>query len=124
MSTEPDAAEAMKAVADATTGPGTPDTAAVVARPERSPVWALILAGPAISTMVCGVLWLLAYKIWPEASASRMEALMRDVARAIAAIGCILSIILGLIVFRLASGGLKRVEAKAGPAGLTVETGD
>lgn len=122
--TDSAAAEAMKVVADATSGPGTPDTAAVVARPERSPVWALILAGPAISAMVCSVLWLLAYKIWPEASASRMEALMRDVVRAIAAIGCILSVILGLIVFRLASGGLKRVEAKAGPAELTVSTGD
>lgn len=55
--------------------------------------------------------------VWPEVVAERRV-------EALAGIGLALIAILGVVVFRLASGGLKRVEAKAGPAGLTVETGD
>ena len=46
---DPQAAEAMKAVAAATTGPDTPEAATVVAKPAPWAVWALALAGPALA---------------------------------------------------------------------------
>lgn len=116
----------MKAVADATTGPDTPEAAAVVAKPAPWAVWALALAGPALSLMVAWIIMLiggspawrwLGLPQWPEAVAERRV-------EALAWIGLALITILGVVVFRLASGGLKRVEARAGPAGIKVETGD
>ncbi len=124
--TDPAATEAMNAVAAATKGADTPETATVVARPAPWAVWALALAGPALSLMVAWIIMLiggspawrwLGLPIWPEVVAERRV-------EALAGIGLALIAILGVVVFRLASGGLKRVEAKAGPAGLTVETGD
>ena len=128
--TDPIATEAMSAVAAAVTGPGTPDAATVVAKPPESAVRMLAMAGPALSAMVAWIIVLIGgtgfgvfgWKIvapilWPEAVAERRV-------EALAGIGLALVAILGVVVFRLASGGLKRVEARAGPAGLTVETGD
>ena len=123
---DPQAAEAMKAVAAATTGPDTPEAATVVAKPAPWAVWALALAGPALCAMVAWIIMLiggspawrwLGLPVWPEAVAERRV-------ESLAGIGLALITILGVVVFRLASGGLKRVEAKAGPAGLTVETGN
>ena len=117
-------------MAAAVTGPGTPDAATVVAKPAPWAVYALALAGPALSLMVAWIITLIggvgfvilgwtvvAPIIWPDAAAERRI-------EALAGIGMALVAILGVVVFRLASGGLKRVEARAGPAGLTVETGD
>lgn len=128
--TDPAASEVMSAVAAAVTGPGTPDAATVVAKPAPWAVYALALAGPALSLMVAWIITLIggvgfailgwtvvAPIIWPDAAAERRI-------EALAGIGMALVAILGVVVFRLASGGLKRVEARAGPAGLTVETGD
>lgn len=123
---DPAAAETMSAVAAAVTGPGSPDAATVVAKPAPWAVWALALAGPALSLMVAWIIMLiggspawrwLGLPIWPEAVAERRI-------EALAGIGMALIGILGVVVFRLASGGLKRVEARAGPAGIKVETGD
>lgn len=127
--TDPAAAEAMKAVAEATKGADTPEAATVVARPSDWAVRMLALAGPALSGMVGWIiaiiggglsvfgLTIIAPLPWPEAVAERRV-------EALAAIGLALCGILAVVVFRLASGGLKRIEAKAGPAGLTVETDD
>lgn len=123
---DPAAAEVMKAVADATKGADTPEAATVVAKPAPWAVWALALAGPALSLMVAWIIMLiggspawrwLGLPLWPEAVAGRRV-------EALAGIGMALIAILGVVVFRLASGGLKRVEARAGPAGIKVETGD
>ncbi|MFN7110334.1 MAG: hypothetical protein ACK4M2_01760 [Brevundimonas sp.] len=128
--TDPAATEAMNAVAAATKGPDTPEAATVVAKPSEWVVRMLALAGPALSAMVAWIIvliggtgfgvfgWkIIAPILWPEAVAERRI-------EALAGIGLALVAILGVVVFRLASGGLKRVEARAGPAGLTVETGD
>lgn len=123
---DPAAAEVMKAVADATKGADTPEAATVVAKPAPWAVWALALAGPALSLMVAWIIMLiggspawrwLGLPLWPESVAGRRV-------EALAGIGMALIAILGVVVFRLASGGLKRVEARAGPAGIKVETGD
>lgn len=126
---DPAAAEAMASVAAAVTGPGTPETAAVTAKPSDWAVRMLALAGPALSSLVAWVIAIIGGGFvlfgitivrpvgWPEAVAEkRVEAL--------AAIALALCAILAVVVFRLASGGLKRIEAKAGPASMTVSTGD
>jgi hypothetical protein len=127
---DPAASEAMASVAAATKGPDTPETASVVAKPNDWAVRMLALAGPALSSMVAWIiaiigggglalfgLTLIRPTIWPEAVAERRI-------EALAAIGLALCAILAVVVFRLASGGLKRIEAKAGPASMTVSTGD
>jgi hypothetical protein len=124
--TDPAATEAMAAVAAATKGADTPEAASVIAKPTDIAIRALGLAGPALSLMIMAIVaaiasapawrWL-GLPEWPdEVAAVRVQAL--------AGIAMALTAILGVVVFRLASGGLKRVEARAGPAGLTVETGD
>ena len=126
---DPAAAEAMASVAAAVTGPGTPETAAVTAKPSDWAVRMLALAGPALSSLVAWVIAIIGGGFvvfgitivrpvaWPEVVAQkRVEAL--------AAIALALCAILAVVVFRLASGGLKRIEAKAGPASMTVSTGD
>lgn len=127
---DPATVAAMASVAAAVTGPGTPDSAAVTSRPTEWAARALALAGPALSAMIAWVivivggsglglfgLTLLAPTAWPESVAQRrVEGLV--------AIALALCAILAVVVFRLASGGLKRIEAKAGPASMTVSTGD
>lgn len=117
--------DTVKAVAEAVTGIGTPDAAAVVSKPERFPLWMLALAGPAISVMIVGIIlfvgsprwpWL-GLPLWPDTAAEvRVNGLV--------AIACGLSGILALIVFRLASSNLKKIEARAGPGSFSIETGD
>lgn len=124
--TDAEAAKAMEAVAAATRGADTPEAAAVVAKPSDTAIRTLALAGPALSIMIMAIVaaiasapgwrWL-GLPEWPDDVAGvRVQAL--------AGIAMALVAILGVVVFRLASGGLKRVEAKAGPAELTVSTGD
>lgn len=119
----PPEAQAMAAVAAAVTGPDTPAAAAVVARPERATLWALILAGPAVSAMLTAVVFALVILWWPDAVELKALGVMTDMVRVLGGIAAFLAGILGIVVFRLASGGLKKVEAKAGPAGLNIETG-
>ncbi len=123
--TGPAETETMKAVADAVTGPASPETARITSKPETFPLRMLALGGPAISVMVWGIVLLvgaprwpwLALPIWPEAVAeARVTGLV--------AIALGLCAILGLIVFRLASNGIKRIDARAGPGSVTIETGD
>lgn len=125
---DPAAADAMASVAAAVTGPGTPESAAVSAKPTEWAVRMLALAGPALSVMVAWViiivggsglgvfgLTVLAPTLWPDDVAEwRIKGLV--------AIALALCAILAVVVFRLASGGLKRIEAKAGPASMTVST--
>ena len=127
---DPAAVDAMASVAAATKGPDTPESASVVAKPTEWAVRMLALAGPALSAMVAWVivivggsglalfgLTILRPTLWPESVAERrVEGLV--------AIALALCAILAVVVFRLASGGLKRIEAKAGPASMSVSTGD
>jgi hypothetical protein len=128
--TDKETTSAMASVAAAVTGPDTPESAAIVAKPNDWAVRMLALSGPALSTMVAwviaiiggsgiGIFGLTLWKptLWPEAVAERRI-------EALAAIALALCAILAVVVFRLASGGLKRIEAKAGPASMSVTTGD
>lgn len=126
----PSPVEILKAAADATTGPGTPDAATVVSAPSTLSLRALVLAGPTLSAMICWIVLIISGVgigfgglvfwpgiPWPESVApERIQGLM--------AIAMSLCGILGVIVFRLASGNLKRAEVKVGPAGITVDGGD
>lgn len=127
--TTPETAEAMKAVAEATAGPDRPEAATVVAGPERSPVWALILAGPAVSLMIIAGVAAAVFLYWPGVlrlaeTHDLAFGVLEKIVVGTFSIVTVLAVILGVVVFRLASGGLKRVEARAGPAGITVETGE
>lgn len=111
-----EAADALKVAADAVSGPDTPNAAQVVAQPARAPLWALLGAGPALTAVLCWIIWILAYKAWPEAVAESRVQMLGAIALAMAGI-------LGLVVFRLASGNLKRFEARAGPGSISIDTG-
>jgi hypothetical protein len=113
----------LKDVAEAVSGPGTPAAAAMVSKPPEKAVWGLVLAGPAISLMVVGCIWVLAAWFWPDVVRLKALGVMEHIVLAVASIATILVVILGVIVFRLASGGLKRIEAKAGPGSVSIETG-
>jgi len=119
--------EILKAAADATTGPGTPEAATVVSAPSTLSLRALVLAGPAISVLLAWIILIIsgvgigwgAIVLWPsidwpvEVAGERIQGLM--------AIALSLCGILGVIVFRLASGNLKRAEVKVGPAGVSLD---
>lgn len=116
--------DALSAVARSVSGPDTPNAAAVSARAPRGAVWALILAGPALSAMLCAGVWILAWVFWPDVVAWRSEALGKLVIVGVSSVCMALAATLGLVVFRLASGGLKSVKASAGPGSLEIKTGD
>lgn len=130
MTTPDQSADIVKALGEATTGVGTPDAASITAKPEPFTVRMLALGGPAISLMIAffGVLiagtgikvlgmTLVPSVAWPDVVAGeRVSALKWTIVA--------LCVILAVIVYRMASGSLKRFEAKAGPGSLTLETED
>jgi len=130
VSDTPHPVEILKAAAEATTGPGTPDAATVISAPSNLSLRALVLAGPAISAMIAWIVLIIsgvgigigALVLWPgidwpdSVAVERIQGLM--------AIAMSLCGILGVIVFRLASGNLKRAEVKVGPAGIVVDGSD
>lgn len=125
-----DETDILRAAAEVTSGEGTPEAARIRATPQVMTVRVLALAGPAISAMIFVAMILLAgtgYYVW------RLQIIppvfwnsATDGARVtgIVWIGLALCTILGVVTFRLASGGLRKVEARVGPAGITVDSGD
>lgn len=120
-----DAAAAMAAVASAVKGDGTPDSASLVAKPERFAVFYLAGGGIAMTGVLVGIIllvgsprwpWLM-LPIWPDSVAeARITGL---VTIAVSVTG-----LLGLIMFRLASRNLTRFEARAGPGSIVIDTGE
>lgn len=120
-----DAAAAMAAVASAVKGNGTPDSASLVAKPERFAVFYLAGGGIAMTGVLVGIIllvgsprwpWLM-LPIWPDSVAeARITGL---VTIAVSVTG-----LLGLIMFRLASRNLTRFEARAGPGSIVIDTGE
>ena len=126
-----EAAQLLEAAAKATSGPDTPDAAVVKTNPPELSLRMLALAGPALTAcimvivfLIAGtglrVLWILTLVPaldWPDRVAeARINGLV--------GIAGILALILGVVTFRLASGGLRRAEVKVGPAEITVESGE
>lgn len=130
MSNAPNAVDLMKAAAEATRGPDTPESASVTSKPPDLALRALVLAGPALSSIMCWALLMLSgvgigigsWMVWPGIAWPREVAESR--VQGVVAIAMSLSAILGVVVFRLASGSLRKAEARIGPAGFTVESGD
>ena len=120
----PDPADALAKAAAAVTGPGTPNAASVQSTPSSRALWALIGAGPAISAMVLACLWLLAFRMWPDVVEWRAVGLAERIVVGVTGIAMVLAVLLGLVVFRLASGGLKSVSPRAFGGSLEVNTGD
>ncbi len=118
-----EATSALNAVAASVTGPGTPNVATVKTAPDRSARWALILAGPAISAMLVGCVAILTWVFWPDVVAWREADLGGKIILGVSSVAMVLAILLGLVVFRLASGGLKSVSARALGGSLEINTG-
>lgn len=119
-----EAVAALTSAAAAVSGPDTPTNATVKTTPPKWAVWALVLAGPAVSVMLCGCVLLLAFVFWPGALAWRSESIGEKIVLGVSSVAMGLAIILGLVVFRLASGGLKSVSAKALGGSLEINTED
>lgn len=118
------ARDALTQAAASVTGPGTPNVATVKTGPSRWTTWALVLAGPAISAMLCGVVWVLVWKLWPDIIGWESIELARRVVDALGVIAVTLAALLGVVVFRLASGSLKSIKAVAGPGSLDIQSDD
>lgn len=120
----------LEAAAKATTGPGSPDAAIVSSKPPEISLRMLALAGPALTLCIMFIVILIAgtgLRIfwilqvvpaipWPDRVAEARVNGLVGICAALAGI-------LGVVVFRLASGGLRRAEVKVGPANITVESG-
>lgn len=125
-----DETEILRAAAEVTKGSGTPDSARIRATPQVISVRVLALAGPAISAMIFVAMILLAgtgYYIWKIQIIPPVfwhQATDGGRVQGIVWIALALCTILGVVTFRLASGGLRKVDARVGPAGITVESGD
>lgn len=117
------ATDALTTVAASVTGPGTPNVATVKSAPDRMARWALILAGPAISAMLMACVAILTWVFWPDVVKWQEPELGRAVIQGIAWVALMLAGLLGLIVFRLASGSLKSVSARALGGSLEIDTG-
>lgn len=119
-----EAADAVAQVARAVSGPETPEAATLASKPSARALWALVLAGPAISAMLVGVVLILSLVFWPDVVAWGSEELAGKIIWALTVVVCILAALLGLVVFRLASGGLKSIRASAGAGSIEVDAGD
>lgn len=119
-----EASEALAQVAQAVTGEATPEGAAIQAKPSRSATWALVLAGPALSAMLAAVVAILSFHFWPDVIGWESIELAGKIIWALTIVACVLAGLLGLVVFRLASGSLKSISAKAGPGSIDIQTDD
>lgn len=118
------AAEALTAAAAAVTGPTTPDRAAVQSGPNPWTLAALVLAGPAISAMLMWVVWLIVFRLWPQVVGWERVDLASQIIQTLGFLSIGLAGLLGIVVFRLASGGLKSVSAKALSGSIDIQTSD
>jgi len=116
--------DTLAAVAQSVTGPETPAAASVTSQAPAKTAWALVLSGPALSAMLIGCVCALTFIFWPDAIRLGAIGLATQIVRAVMIVACVLSLLLGLVVFRLASGGLRSVKASAGPGSIEVATGD
>lgn len=117
------ATDALAAVSATVTGPGTPNVATVKSAPDRMARWALILAGPAVSAMLAACVAILTWVFWPDVVRWKEADLGGKIIQGVAWVALILAGLLGLIVFRLASGSLKSVSARALGGSLEIDTG-
>lgn len=117
------ATDALATVAAAVTGPGTPNLATVKSAPDKSARWALILAGPAISAMLMGCVAILTWVFWPDVVKWKEPDLGGKIIQGVAWVALLLAGLLGLVVFRLASGGLKSISARALGGSVEIDTG-
>lgn len=118
-----DAVETLTSVAQAVTGPETPSNATVQTAPSKWPTFALVWAGPFVSLLIVLCIWAMTFQFWPGAMSLKSEDLGGKIIVGIDTLSTLLAVILGVVVFRLASGGLKSVKATALSGSLEIQTG-
>lgn len=132
-STTAPVAEAAATVAAAITGPGTPEAAHAVAREDALTVWMRNLSGPAVSVLLMTCVAVLALGgvglAVPWAAGWTLGPVWTPVsegARAWGVVGVtgVLAVALCLICWRANGIRVSRVQVSAGPAGVTLESGE
>lgn len=120
------AADALATTAASVAGPDTPANARVTSAPSRGVALTLILAGPAISCMLCALVALLSFWYWPWVMRAGFRAwpMAADIIKILGGVSLSLCVLLGVALFRLASGGLKSIKAQALSGSIEIETGD
>lgn len=119
------AAEALATTAATVSGPDTPSNAHVTSAPSKGVALTLILAGPALSAMLCALVALLSFWYWPWVMRAGWRAwpMAGDIIRILGGVSLALCVLLGVALFRLASGGLKSIRAHALSGSIQIETG-
>lgn len=116
-----DAADAAAAVADAVTGPGTPDQVKVVHRDDRLTLFMRALSGPAVSVMLIAAVVLLSFgKSWG------VWTTLTEIVRAqtVGIVAIILAACVGVVLWVAHVGKPRTVEVSAGPANFKIEGND
>lgn len=96
--------------------PPPPADVAQIKVDRQAPMWAVILAGPAISLILIGVILILSFRLYP----TEFPEVAQAIVAAVGGIGMVLAGLLGIIVFRLAAGDVKSIRATL-PAGSSLE---
>jgi hypothetical protein len=109
----------LAAASAAITGEGTPEAVRVLQREDRLSILGRNLAGPVLSVMLAGVIWTLSWGVRRGLWTTQTEALR---AQMVGWIGMILALLLGLLVWRIAGGRPGRIEVKAGPAEVILDS--
>lgn len=115
-------ADTVKAVAEAVSGPGTPDAVSAVAREDRLTLWMRNLAGPAL----CGVIVLVIIVLSNLQTLVKVAPLWTELSEVVrvhyvGGIGVALAIMVGLLIWRMVAGKATRIEVKAGPGSFVLE---
>lgn len=120
------AAEALATTAATVSGPDTPANAHVTSAPSKGVALTLILAGPALSVMLIALVCLLSFWYWPWLMRAGWRAwpMAGDIIKILGGVSISLCVLLGVALFRLASGGLKSIRAQALSGSIEIQTGD
>lgn len=116
------AVEAARTVADAVTGPGTPDSVKVIHRDDRLATIIKAASGPAVSAMLiaCVLLtanwvpWLGKLEVWSPATEEVR-------AKGITLVTIILACCVGVVLWVSHVGRPSRTEISAGPVGVKID---
>ncbi len=111
--------ETVAAAAAAVTGPDTPEAVHVSNKEDRLTLWVRNLAGPAICGMVMFVIVVLAFGAlkWFNLWTAATEGIR---AHYVGGIGVALSLMVGVLVWRLDGSKLSRLDIKMGPGSLSM----
>lgn len=118
------ATDAARSVAEAITGPGTPDAVTVVQRVDRLSVWMKALSGPAVCALLIAFALLTANWVPFLGHLNVWTAVTEPIrAQGVVAALVILAACVGVVLWVAHVGKPSRTEISAGPASIKIEQG-